>query len=286
MVFTEELRRRLNMKAKDVAKEMDNFFLDTQKELVAKVEEVFFKYLESGPSREMISHEACQTVGWFQEYMEHGGFCLPGEKIKITENGRTLLHIKRIKRRKLLAANNTFNKALDAIMTITHDPGAWEEFQRRLAERVILNGAKRSRRDLLVLQTLSGLEMISETTKFLLKDGTLFDRNKWLFQKTRRVIIDRLAFLFEWSKRPDQNPGTMSALQHVLKTMTKSGDWGDGRKTFGNTFVQFAKDVFEALGMTDLSEDGALSGTTIRKDILASIEEFEIVNRKTHYKKM
>lgn len=285
MVFTEELKRRLNMKAKDVAQEMDNFFIDTQKELVAKVEKVFFKYFK-GLSPEKINYEACQTVGWFQEYMEYGGFCLPGEGVKITETHRALLHIGRVERRDLLAAVKTFQKALNTVKRITRDPGAWEEFQRRLAECVILNGAKRSRRDLLVLQTLSGLEMISETTKFMLKDGTLFDRNKWLFQKTRRVIIDRLAFLFEWSKRPNQNPSTVPALQHILRTMTKNGDWGDGKNTFGNTFVQFAKDVFEALGMTDLSEDGALSGTTIRKDILASIEEFEIVNRKTHYKNM
>lgn len=289
MIFTKELKRRLSMKAKDVTKEADKFFIDMHKELAAKLEEVFLENINGLPP-EIITHEAWQTVGWFQEYVEHGGFCKPGERVNITENGRTLLHIDRVDRRDLRAADKTFKKALDTVLTITRDPGAWEELQRRLGERAALYDTKRSRRDLLVLQALSGLEMISETVEAMLDDGTLFTRSKWLLQKTRRAIIVRLVFLFQWSRSFDKNPDTLQALQNIINTMTKSDDWGGGKKTLGNTFVQFVKDVFEALGMTDTSEAGALSGTTIRKDILAAIKEFEEItnktNRKTHDKNL
>lgn len=140
MIFTEELKRRLGMKTEDVTKGADKFFIDTHKELAAEVEKVFLQYIKDGLSPEIITHEAWQTAGWFQEYMEYGGFCLPGGRVKITENRRTLSHIHRVKRRDLNAAAITFEKALDMVLKITRDPGAWEEFQRsspKAAVRVV-----------------------------------------------------------------------------------------------------------------------------------------------------
>lgn len=84
-----------------------------------------------------------------------------------------------------------------------------------------------------------------------------------------------MAYLLESSKNPDKPPGTLSALQNFVQTMTKMDDWGAGRKTPGDIFVQFVKEVFEALGLTDTYVGGGLCGTTIRQDIIAAIEEFE-----------
>jgi hypothetical protein len=56
-------------------------------------------------------------------------------------------------------------------------------------------------------------------------------------------------------------------------------DWGVGKKTLGNTFVQFVKDVFEALGLTD-TDEGQLGGTTIHNDILTAIKEFKEIPNK------
>jgi hypothetical protein len=144
-----------------------------------------------------------------------------------------------------------------------------------LGERAALNHTRKSRRDLLVLQTLSGVEMISKTIEAMLNEGALFTRSKWLPQKTRRAIIVRLAFLFQGLGSFGKSQNISQALQNILNTMTKSDDWGSGKETPGNTFVQFVKGVFEALGITDNFESGALSGTTIRKDILAAVEEFK-----------
>lgn len=274
MKFTEELKRRRGMKREEVAKEADKFFIDKHKELAAELEEVFLEKLRGLPP-EKIKHEAWQTVGWFQEYMEQGSFCLPGERVAMTETRRALSHSYRVDRRDLRAAATTFKKALKSVRILIKDIGAWDEFQRRLWECANTEDAKRTRRDLLVLQTLSGLEMISETIQAMLDEGTLFERSKWITQKTRRVIIVRLAFLFELSRNPEKVPDTLSALQNSLRTMTKGYDWGVGKKTLGNTFVQFVKDVFEVLGLTDTSAAGALSGTTIRKDMLDAVKEFE-----------
>jgi hypothetical protein len=279
VIFAEELKRRRGMKPEEVTGEADKFFIDKHNELAAKVEEVFLENIKGLPP-EMIKDEAWQTVGWFQKYMEQGGFCLPGERVVLNEEGRTLLHSYRVDRRDLLAAATTFKKALKSVRILTNDIGAWDEFQRRLWECADTEDTKRTRRDLFVLQALSGLEMISGTIEAMLVEGTLFERSKWVLQKTRRAIIVRLAFLLEWSRNPNKNPNTLSALQSFLKTMTKMDDWGVGKETSGNTFLQLVKDVFEALGLTDPSRDGALSGTTIRKDILAAVKEFEEITNK------
>ena len=274
MKFTEELKRRRAMKREEVAKEADQFFIDRHKELAAKVEEVFLEYIKGLPP-EFIKHEAWQTMGWFQEYMERGGFCLPGEGVSRNEEGRALLHKDRVDRRHLQAAANTFSNALDSVRDLTRDPGAWHEFQMRLSDYADAEDAGETRHDLFVLQALSRLEMISETIWAMLNKGALFERSKWITQKMRRVIIVRLAFLFELSRDPGKVPDTLSALKNFLRTMTKTYDWGVGEETLGDTFVQFAKNVFEVLGLTDTSRDGALSGTTIRKDILDAVKEFE-----------
>ncbi len=280
MKFTEELKRRRGMKRKELAEEADKFFIDKHKELAAELEELFLEKLKRLP-RKMIKYEAWQTVGWFQEYMEQGGFCLPGERVVISEKGRTVLHSHRVDRRDLRAAATTFRKALKSIRILTDDIGAWDEFQQRLWGYADIEDAKRTRRDLFVLQALSGLEMISGTIETMLNKGTLFKRSKSITQKARRVIIVRLAFLFELSRNPDKAPDILSALQNFLRTMTKGYEWGIGKKkSLGNTFVQFVKGVFEVLGLTDTSAAGALSGTTIRRDILAAVKEFEEIKNK------
>jgi hypothetical protein len=180
-----------------------------------------------------------------------------------------------VDRRHLQAAANTFSNALDSVRDLTRDPGAWHEFQMRLSDYADAEDAGETRHDLFVLQALSRLEMISETIWAMLNKGALFERSKWITQKMRRVIIVRLAFLFELSRDPGKVPDTLSALKNFLRTMTKTYDWGVGEETLGDTFVQFAKNVFEVLGLTDTSRDGALSGTTIRKDILDAVKEFE-----------
>jgi len=262
------------MKREEVAKEADQFFIEKHNELAAKVEEVFLENIKGLPP-EIIKHEAWQTVGWFQEYMERGGFCLPGKRVVLKEEGRALLHGHRVDRRHLQAAANTFSKALESVRDLTRDPGAWHEFQLRLWDYADAEDAGETRRDLFVLQALSGLEMISGTIWAMLNEGALFKRSTWIMQKTRRVIIVRLAFLFELSRNPDKKPDTLSALQNFLRTMTKTYDWGLGKKTRGNLFVQFVKDVFEALGLTVASGDREISGTTIRKDIIDAVKEFK-----------
>lgn len=278
MKFTEELKRRRGMKSEEVAKEANKFFLDKHKKLATKVEEVFLENIKGLPP-EMIKHEAWQTVEWFQEYMELGGFCLPGEQVSKNENGTALSHSYRVDRRDLRAAANTFKKALENVLVLTRDPGAWDEFQRRLWECADPEDARQTRRDLLVLQALSWLEMISKTIEAMRDEGILFKRSMWITQKARRAIIGRLAVLFEWSRNTDKNPDTLSALQNYVKTMTKMDDWGVGKKTLGNTFVQFVKDVFEALGLTD-TDEGQLGGTTIHNDILTAIKEFKEIPNK------
>jgi len=262
------------MKSEEVAREADIFSIDKYNELAAKIEKIFFININNLPP-EKIKHQAWQTVGCFQTYMEQGGFCLPGERVVINEGGRTPSHSFRVDRRDLQSAANIFKKALESVLVLTRDPGAWDEFQLRLWGCVDTKEARQTRRDLFALQALSGLEMISGTIDAMLNEGNLFKRSKWLPQKTRREIIVRLAFLFESSNNPDKNPDTLSALQTFRDTMTKTYDWGVGKKTLGNAFVQFAKDVFDALGLTDTSTDGALSGTTIRKDIITAIKEFK-----------
>jgi hypothetical protein len=276
MTFTKELIRRSRMTSEDVTREIDNFRIEKHKSLDTEIEKVFHKYLKNGVPTEVITQQTRQTVEWFQEYMELGGFCRPGEDIRMTNDGKNPLHSDRVSKRDLLFATETFEKALSTVRKLSLDPGAWEEFQRKLLERDVLNDIKNSRRDLFVLQILSGLEMISESIDDMLKEGTLFKRNKSLIQKARRATVTRLAFLFEWSKSPDRTPNTVSALQHVLDTMTKADDWGEGKESFGNAFVKFIKDVFKALGMTDTDEFQELSGTTIRSDILVAVKELEI----------
>lgn len=275
MIFTEELKRRRGMKSEEVSRGADIFCIDKYNELAAKVEYVFSKNINNIPA-EKIKYEAWQTVGCFQAYMEEGGFCLPGELIVVNEGSRVPSHSFRVDRRDLRSAAKMFKKALESVQVLTHDTGAWHEFQMRLWERVDANEARRTRRDLFALQALSGLEMISETIDVMLNEGNLFKRSKWILQKTRREITVRLAVLFEYSKNPNKAPDTLSALQSFHNTMTKSYDWGAGKKTtLGNDFVQFVKDVFDALGLTDTSKDGALSGTTIRKDIDSAIKDFK-----------
>jgi|WetSurMetagenome_2_1015567.scaffolds.fasta_scaffold106044_3 hypothetical protein len=220
-----------------------------------------------GLEPEKIKHEAWQIVGWFQEYMEHGAFCLPGERVGLNETGRAPLHAYGIGKRDLQAVDNTFKKALKGVHDLTNDVGAWEEFQRRLWEIADADDKKSTRQDLWVLNALSGLEMISKIIEDMYHEGTLFKRGNWIMQKTRRVIITRLAFLYEWSNDHHQDPDTLLALKKYIKTMTKMDDWGAGRETSGDIFIQFVKDVFKALGLTDSSEEAEISGTTIRSDI-------------------
>jgi hypothetical protein len=170
------------VKPEEVTREADNFFTDRHHELAARVEEVFSEKIKGLPP-EKIKHEAWQTAGWFQRYMELGGICLPGERVVINEESRALLHNNRIGRRYLQAAANTFKKALKSVKVLTCDPGAWDEFQRRLWECVDTEDARQTRRDLWVLRALSGLAMISGTIDAMLKEGTLFKRYNWVIQK-------------------------------------------------------------------------------------------------------
>jgi hypothetical protein len=274
MQFTKELKRRRGMKPEDVTREVDNFFIDRHQELAARVEELFSENIK-GISPEILKHEAWQAAGWFQTYMELGGFCLPGEQVVTSEKGRSLLHSYRVDKRDLQAGANTLRKALKSIRDLTCDPGAWQEFQRKLWECADAEDIKQTRRDLWVLQALSGLEMMSGAMEAILKEGTLFKRNKWIMQKARRNIIVRLACLFELSRNPGQSPDTKSTLLNFVKTMTKMDDWGAGGETEGDVFIQFVRDVFIVLGLTDTSRDSILCGTTIRQDIKAAIKEFE-----------
>jgi len=258
------------MNANAVRKEDDNSFVISQSDLVAKVETIFIKNLK-GLAGEIVNHQAWQVVGDFCCYMEYGGFCLPGQQITKSRRARSLSHSYRVDRKDLLAASKALRKALKCVELLNRDPGAWSEFQRRLWESVSSEEAKQVRRDLFILQALSGLEMISKAVETMYDEGTLFKRSRWILPKSRRAIISRLAYLFEMSRNPDKVTAASAAMQNLVDTMTKTYDWGIGRKTPGNIFVQFVKDVFEALGLTDTSEDGTLSGTTIRKDMLTAI---------------
>ena len=105
MKFTKELKRRRGMKPEEVTKEADKFFIDKHNELAAKVEEVFLENIGGLPP-EMIKHEAWQVVGWFQEYMEQGGFCLPGEGVVLT------IHVTKIFLHMLFARQVPARKAI------------------------------------------------------------------------------------------------------------------------------------------------------------------------------
>ena len=278
MIFTDELKRRRNMTPEAIAIESDEFLLNKHKKLAKKVEDVFNQYLKGLPS-EVLHKEAWQTLGDFQFLMEEGGFCKPGEEVKRDDN--SLLHAKRVTKRDLQSASNNIKKAIESIKVLTCDTGAWHEFQRRLWECCDVEEVKHTRSDLFVLQTLSSLELIHKTLDDMLKEGILFKRDKWITQKARRSVIERLAVLFVWSRKRNKKSSTLSALQNLLKTITKAADYGDGRKTNeGNMFVAFVKEAFTALGLTGTSIDDSLSGTTIRKDILESIKEFKKIPKQ------
>lgn len=273
MTFTEEMRRRRKMTPEELAAERDHYFLKDHKVSAPKVKELFNKYL-NGLSKEVINHEAWQIVGDFQSWMEHGGFCRWGEQVKIGK--RDLVHPHRVTKKDIQSADSNLKKVLKSMQPLLNDPGAWDEFQRKLWDYADDEDKRKTRPDLFVLQVLSGLEMISNVIREIHDEGNLFKRNTWVTKKTRRLIIQRLAFLFEWSRNPDRSPDKLSTFQNFIETMTKTDDWGHGRETNkGNIFIEFAQEVFKALGYRDPSSDNNLSGATIREDINAAIEELK-----------
>lgn len=275
MMFTEELKRRRKMTTEEIVAERNNYFLHDHEVLASKVKKIFYKYL-NGLSQEAIDHEAWQIVGDFQSWMEHGGFCGWGKQVTIGE--RDLLHPDRVTKKDIQSADSNLKKVLKSMQLLLNDPGAWDEFQRKLWEHIDAEDAGKTRHDVFALQALSSLEMISYVIRGMYEEGTLFKRNTWVTKKTRRLIIQRLAFLFEWSRNRDMSPDKLSALQNFMETMTKTDDWGHGRESNeGNIFVRFAQEVFNALGFRDVSSDNDLSGTTIRSDIIAVIKELKEV---------
>ena len=275
MTFTEELKRRRKMTLEMLDTEQKDVYLKYSQNLVQRVEKIFSLHFKERLSANAIKYHAAQTVGEFQEYMELGGFCRHLDSETMGDN--TVLHSVRVEKRDIQGLSNNLKKSLKAIIELFKDPGACQEFQRRLWELASSEDARQTRRDLWVLQALSGLEMIAKTTEAMQSERILFKRGNEIIKKTRRVIISRLAYLFESAMVPGKNHDTLLALKYLKTTITKSRDYGDGKKTLGNDFINFVREVLGALGLADDSELKP-SGTTIRNDIITAIEEFEDIS--------
>ena len=302
--FRTELIRRRNMTSEALAQERFNNFLKDHKNLILSVQNVLYRHFNALP-KEKLEHESAQIVGCFQDILEYGAFCRRGEYP--SKNRRGFLSGERIKRKDLESILSCLQKVHANMRRLFNDPGAWDELQRRLWRLIDGKEAKITRPDLFLLQILSYQELLKEIVEDMINEGTLFERDKLALKKARRIIIQRLAFLFELSKNPDATPHILKTLKNCLDTMTGSYDLGCGKKTNqGNIFIKIVQEVFKALGYENKPSNSSISqvskthethdtidtyvitGKTICEDVKDSIKELsEIpnnINREESHK--